>query len=498
MDKNIPGGENMKRFLALVLAILVMATLAVPTLAAEFIHWYVPKSILLIDAQTGQVLYSKKPDKQVAPASTTKLMTALLVMENVDDLDAVVTVGKGDLKGLKKNNSKLDPVMEEGEEMSVRNLLYGMMLASGGDATCVLANYVAGSMDAFVNMMNIRAQELGMADTNFVNPHGYPEDNHYTTANDMAKLSVEVLKHDVLMQIVGTATYTIPKTNKADERVLTNTNRLITSGDNKKDFTYKYCTGMKTGSSYETGATLVASAEKGGVQLICLIFQDDSAHFEHRWQLAKELFVWAFKQYKTYGPELLQNVEVSLEEFKTYGTPSLKMDLSGVEISSMTELTSESITARVVTEGLGPATVMEGYVEYTAEDGRVLAKIPATVEIPDYVEPTEATEPSQTEPPEEDEPEEPKSSVNWFTLILGILLALAGGGVGAIWYSGYQALKKKVARIRQKIARLEEQDPESPVLPKLRKGAGAKVNFNGLYISAGLLALSIILLIVSF
>jgi predicted outer membrane lipoprotein len=164
----------------------------------------------------------------------------------------------------------------------------------------------------------------------------------------------------------------------------------------------------------------------------------------------------------------------------------------------MTELTSESITARVVTEGLGPATVMEGYVEYTAEDGRVLAQIPATVEIPDYVEPTEATEPSQTEPPEEDEPEEPKSSVNWFTLILGILLALAGGGVGAIWYSGYQALKKKVARIRQKIARLEEQDPESPVLPKLRKGAGAKVNFNGLYISAGLLALSIILLIVSF
>lgn len=186
-------------------------------------------AVLLVDADSGEVLFSKNADEQIYPASTTKLMTALLTIENAS-LDDEVTVGD-EVTGFPSGSSLLG--MTSGETLTIRDLLHGIFLVSGNDAASALAVHIGGTQEQFVDMMNARAQELGMTHTNFVNPHGIKDDNHYTTASDMALLAREVLKHEELVSIASTETYTIPANEEhSEDRELENTNRLIYTGTN--------------------------------------------------------------------------------------------------------------------------------------------------------------------------------------------------------------------------------------------------------------------------
>ena len=220
------------------------------------------KSALLIDMDTEQVLYEQAADEQRYPASITKIMTALLTLEAVGrgelDLNDVITMDDAALADLTPDSSTAG--LQAGEEITVRNLLYCLLLASANEAANALAIAVAGDIPAFVEQMNQRAQELGMSGTHFVNPHGLHSDDHYTTARDIFKMAKQAMTHATFREIVSTGTYTVPATNLSGERTLYNTNALLTSAF-YPGYTYSGTIGIKTGSTGQAGYCVTAASQ---------------------------------------------------------------------------------------------------------------------------------------------------------------------------------------------------------------------------------------------
>ena len=227
------------------------------------------KGAFLYEANSGTVLYAKNPDEKLYPASLTKAVTCMLVLENADP-DAEVTVTATALAGLDPDGSSAN--LDEGEVLTVRNLLYCLMVESANDAGAVLAEYVGGTEEQFVAMMNRRAQELGCTNTHFANPHGLHDEDHYTTARDMAKLFAEALKNEDFRTISGTAHYTVPETNHSYAREIYTTNYLL--GRDLIDTYYdSRVFAGKTGFTSAAGRCLMVAAEDEdvGFQLISVV-----------------------------------------------------------------------------------------------------------------------------------------------------------------------------------------------------------------------------------
>lgn len=212
------------------------------------------KSAVVIDSVSKRVLYEKDAYSKRGMASTTKIMTALLTLELLDGED-VVTVSPY-ASGTEGSSIWLSP----GEKITVSDLLYGLLLSSGNDAATALAEQVAGSVDAFTQLMNKRAMEIGCTDTNFTNPHGLPDDNHYTTAYDLALISAEAMKNKTFREIVSTVNKTISWEGSRWNRSLSNHNKLL-----KK---YEYAIGIKTGYTKKDGRCLVSSSRKDEREII--------------------------------------------------------------------------------------------------------------------------------------------------------------------------------------------------------------------------------------
>lgn len=227
---------------------------------------------LLIDLDTEQVLYEYNADEQRYPASITKIMTALLTLEAVGrgelDLNTVVTVDPAALADITDDSSTAG--LQAGEEITVRNLLYCLLLVSANEAANILAMTVAGDVPTFVERMNQRAQELGMSGTHFVNPHGLHNDDHYTTARDIFKMAKEAMTHAAFREIVSTGTYTVPATNLSQARTLYNTNALLTSAL-YPGYTYSGTIGIKTGSTGQAGYCVTAAVEHGGHTFVSVV-----------------------------------------------------------------------------------------------------------------------------------------------------------------------------------------------------------------------------------
>ena len=293
----------MKKVVALIVMILV---LVIPVTAFAQVTPIEPfddskadaGTVMLFNAETGQEIFTQNADEKIYPASTTKLMSALIAAES-GKLDDEVKVGE-EVTAFGEESSLME--LKAGETISARDILYGMMLVSGNDAAAAMAVHLAGSIDAFAAQMNTKAQELGMTGTHFTNPHGVHDDNHYTTGADMKKLAMAVFQNNELMQIADTKTYTVQPTDKVTEtRQLKNTNQLIyTDPEHPEDgvFYYEYADGMKTGLTPQAGACLVASATKGDLSLVALIFNDTSDEYNSRWNIAKELFDYGFENYE--------------------------------------------------------------------------------------------------------------------------------------------------------------------------------------------------------
>lgn len=257
-------------------------------------------AVLLLDLESDQTLYERGADQRVYPASTTKIMTALCVADAVEDLDGTEVTVRQEVLDLLPHDIISLAGLTDGEKLSVRELLYCLMLPSGNDAAVVLADYVGGSLEGFVAVMNEKARELGCADTNFVSVNGLSGPEHYSTARDMARMAQALLEDPDLAEIVRTPFYTI-KTNRHDKLELENTNHML---DPKHEYYLPEVTGVKTGSSELSGRCVVASVEKDGMRLLGVImgapYLDDNGEIiEPSPAIAEayELFQWALSAY---------------------------------------------------------------------------------------------------------------------------------------------------------------------------------------------------------
>lgn len=280
----------MKKTLALVLTVLLFALVPMTAMADFDPSSISTAHVLLMDADTGTVLYEYGGYTTAYPASTTKIMTAILAIENCDVSSEIVTVGEHEAEG-----SRLR--VEDGEMMPLMDMLYGMMLISGNDCAKAIAEHVAGTVDDFAVMMNEKAVALGMTGTHYVNPHGLPNDDHYTTAYDMALLARYAMQNETFRTIVSTPTYHIEATNMDRNGYdLTNTNKLLRSDS---DFYYPDCIGIKTGTTVSAGYCFVGAAERDGRTLILVLMGDwqDQVSTDYRFRNAVKMFDWGFENY---------------------------------------------------------------------------------------------------------------------------------------------------------------------------------------------------------
>ena len=215
------------------------------------------KAAILIERQTGQVLLSHNPDEPLPMASTTKVMTALMVLE-YGKLDEVVTVGRN-AYGVPGTSIYLGL----GEKITLRDLLYGLMLASGNDAAVAIAEHIGGDVESFCHQMTSRAAALGCSNTVFVNPNGLPVKGHHTTAGDLALIAREAMNHELFREIVSTQRASIPWEGRSYSRVLNNKNKLLS--------TYEGATGIKTGYTKAAGRCLVFGAKRNGMEVIGVV-----------------------------------------------------------------------------------------------------------------------------------------------------------------------------------------------------------------------------------
>ncbi len=295
------------RLFALLLLPAMLLMCIVPTLAADLA--LAAPSALLMEASTGQILYESNSRERLAPASVTKIMTLLLVMEALDDgrigWDDTITASHA---AADKGGSQI--YLEENEQMSLRDMLKAVVVSSANDCACALAEHVAGSESAFVSMMNERAAELGMKDTHFVNCTGLDNDpdaaEHLTTAYDIALMSRALLSHDEIREYTGIWMDTI----RDGTFGLSNTNKLVRF--------YDGTTGLKTGFTSAAGYCLSASAERGGMELIAVVLHCDTS--KNRFESAKAMLNYGFSNYAlvpTEPTEAIASVPVTLGKTDT-------------------------------------------------------------------------------------------------------------------------------------------------------------------------------------
>lgn len=295
--------------------IVSLGILPLRALAGTELEPITAPAAILVDTYDGSILYDKNSREQRPPASITKVMTALLVLEAMDrgelQADTMITASANAVADLTKDSSTQN--IQPGEQMSVENLLYCLLCPSANEAANILAEAVSGDVPAFVEKMNARAAELGMTSTHFVNPHGLHNDRHYSSAYDIYLMVKQAMTNPLFQKIVATTRYTVPATNLSGERTFTNTNALLT--DRKfPGYTYSFATGVKTGSTLEAGFCLASSAQKNGRTLIAVVLGGKNIANANggvtRLQFLESiyLFKWGFSNFKLttlVGPDTL-------------------------------------------------------------------------------------------------------------------------------------------------------------------------------------------------
>lgn len=225
---------------------------------------------ILIDSSSEKVLYSKNENQKMYPASTTKILTAILTIENCN-LNDVVTVPYEAISSITSGYSVA--ALQTGEQLTVEQLLQVMLVHSANDAANVLAFHVSGSIENFANLMNNKVSELGLTNTHFTNPSGMHDENHYTTAHDLAIIMKYCMKNDTFRSLSSLKYCTIPATNKYDVRVFNTTNELLIydNRDVSSNYYYKYAIAGKTGYTTQAKNCLVSVAKKENLELICVV-----------------------------------------------------------------------------------------------------------------------------------------------------------------------------------------------------------------------------------
>lgn len=240
------------------------------------------KAYAVMEKNSGRILYASNENEKLAMASTTKIITAICVIENNKNLDKVIKIPL-EAEGVEGSSIYL----RSGEHLSIISLLYGLMLQSGNDAAVALAIETSGSVEKFMELCNNFVKRIGANNTNVITPHGLHHKDHYTTAYDLALISCYAMKNPIFKKIVGTKKIVIPNEYEEDPRLLKNKNKMLTDVDD--------ATGVKTGYTKKAGRCLVSSAEKGKMEVICVVLNCNKM-----FEISKELLEEAFKEYRVY------------------------------------------------------------------------------------------------------------------------------------------------------------------------------------------------------
>ncbi len=327
------------------------------------------KSAILIDASTGQILFEKNSHEKLAPASMTKIMSMLVIVESIEKgiihWDDMVTASSN-ASGM--GGSQI--LLETGEQMKVEDMFKGVAVASGNDAVVALAEAVAGTTDEFVKMMNDKVKELGLKDTNFKNPHGLDDANHYSSAYDMAMIARELVKHEKVLTFTSIyEDYLRKETSK--EFWLVNTNKLVRF--------YNGVDGLKTGYTTEAGYCLTATAKKNDMRLISVVMGEESNGL--RTSETSSLLDYGFAQYKS--TELVKQgdvvTEVQIEKAKNQNVSIITKDNASIlskKTEKMGDITYETKLDKI------KAPVKKGDKVGTLkvkEDGKLIKEITLTV-----------------------------------------------------------------------------------------------------------------------
>ena len=305
---------------------------------------------ILVDGQTGRVLYEKRADEKSLIASTTKIMTALLICENCNVLELVRIPREA--VGIEGSSMYL----QEGELLSVQELLYGLMLQSGNDAATALALYCGGSLEAFAELMNEKARELGLNSTHFANPHGLDAAEHFSTARDLAVLASYAMKNPLFAQTVSTKNVTV------GSRYLTNHNKLL--------WQVEGADGVKTGFTKAAGRILVSSAKRNGRRLVCVTIDDGNDWLDH-----KKLYEDGFSRYHT---ENIINCGQKLGTLQVFGGQEATVDVIAAEDFSFALANGETVETVLSNKGFVYAPAVAGAdagFAYICVDGKPVGKV---------------------------------------------------------------------------------------------------------------------------
>ena len=294
----------MKRFILVVLTLVIFFVSAAGTQAAEYTQPIYSRSAYFVNLNTGRVLFEKEADTRMAPASLTKMMTVLLAIEMCDDPEnTMVTIPSQSLftDVIVENGARI--YLQEGEQISVQSLIYATMIKSACDSATALAWYFGnGDVNRFFDLMNQKAQSLGMVNTHFANAHGLDAENHYSTARDMAILTQAALKNETFRDVISNVSYVLPATNKSAQRTVSYTIGML-DPDDKEDY-YPDAFGVKSGYTGNAGRCLSTTATRDGQTYLCVVLganldQPPAGYGNPNltYTDSKALYEWAFETY---------------------------------------------------------------------------------------------------------------------------------------------------------------------------------------------------------
>ena len=328
----------------------------------------VSRAAILMDNKTNKILYDKNSNERMFPASTTKILTAILVLENCD-LNEIVTASYDAVMSIPEGYVTAN--IDGDEQLTVEQLLQLLLVHSANDAANVLAEYVGGSIESFVSMMNTKVNELGLTNTHFTNAYGLQDDNHYTTAYDLSVIMQYCLKNDDFRRIAGSASCSIPATNKSDVRSYTSTNQLLVPSNPNY---YSYVTVGKTGFTTEAGECLVSCAYKNDLELICVVLGGTVVDgVSTRFSESKTLYEYGFNNFS------LKNIANPGDIITQIKVPNATSDTKSLELAF-----TDSIYALVNTSDLEtnytPEIQLHSDISAPITQGDVLGSVVYTID----------------------------------------------------------------------------------------------------------------------
>lgn len=378
---------------------------------------------ILVESSTGKILFEKNSHEKMYPASTTKVMTAILVLENCD-LEEMAAVSRNAVFSIPSGYVNCN--LRENEQIRVKDLMYALMVKSANDAAVVLAEHVGGSVEGFADKMNEKATELGCQNTHFVNPNGIHHENHYSTAYDLSLMACYAMKNETFRNYVSTTSYTLPATNQypTQDRICLTTNDMIRPNSR---YYQENVIGVKTGYTTEAKNCLISAARENSVELIGVVLHagTNAAGLSERYLDTKALFDYGFHDFAfrdiVKANDVVKNIEIENGNKDTKNLNLLAKDTLFAYLNQETDLSS-----------LTPEITLNENLEAPIEAGSVLGKISYVVDEIEYstnlIAGTEVVE---------------KINVDIFILLGGVILLVFGVGILLRQQKKTQRNKKK-------------------------------------------------------